>query len=120
MEWYSEKVMNEYNIINKVVGDMLKDKYPNLAYFEIGKETFNELFNPEIETYLPKLDITMCVDFSVMSDSNIGVLAIKYLSNIFGMVVTESNIVSGLGIYTKNFNLNKSQHCKGIVPYTVE
>ena len=41
MEWYSEKVMNEYNIINKVVGDMLKEKYPNLAYFEIGKETFN-------------------------------------------------------------------------------
>ena len=62
----------------------------------------------------------MCVDFSVMSDSNIGVLAIKYINNIFGMVVTESNIVSGLGIYTDNFKLNKSQYCKGVIPYTVE
>jgi len=120
MEWYSEKVMNEYNIINKVVGDMLKEKYPNLAYFEIGKETFNELFNPEIQTYLPKLDITMCIDFSVMTDSSVGVFAIKYLNNIFGMVVTDSNIVSGLGIYTDNFYLNKTQYCKGVVPYTVE
>ena len=99
---------------------MLKEKYPNLAYFEIGKETFNELFNPDIQNYLPKLDIIMCVDFSVMSDSNIGVLAIKYINNIFGMVVTESNVVSGLGIYTDNFKLNKSQYCKGVIPYTVE
>lgn len=123
MKWQSEQVMEYYNLINKLVNNAIREKYSNLRYFEIGKESFNELFNPERDTYeLPQLDIIMCVDFTKYpTDSDIGVWAMKYIRNAISMITQDSiNFGNHKEIYVRDFLLNKTRYCKGIIPYTVD
>jgi hypothetical protein len=121
MEWISDKVMSDYLLINKIVNNAIKQRYPNLGLLELGKESFNDLFNPERDPYeLPKIDIIMCVDFTYSNDSDIGVLTMKYITNAFSSIIGEGEVFSNhKSIFLGEFLLNKTKYCKGIVPYTV-
>jgi len=131
MKWYSEEIKSQYELINKMVSYALGQKYPG-TYFKLGEESYNELFNPDRNKYqLPTVDIILCVDFGInykLDYSNIGVDTIKFITNAFTTIVTDSDVLSYYGrsynsdgtFYMNKFYINKTKHCRGRVPYTVE
>ena len=117
MVWYSEETMNNYNLINKLVNNALKLRNDNLTYFEIGKESFNKIFDTEQEKYeLHKVDIIMCVDFTKKSDVNIGVFAMNTINNVFSMMGISNFTGLNKNIYLGEFHLNKTKYCKKYLP----
>ena len=117
MVWYSEETMNNYNLINKLVSNAVKLRNDDVKYFEIGKESFNEIFKPEREKYeLRKVDIIMCVDFSKKFDVNIGVFALNAINNAFMMTGISNFTELDKNIYLGKFYLNKTKYCKKYIP----
>ena len=117
MVWYSEETMNNYNLINKLVNNALKLRNDDVKYFEIGKESFNEIFNPEREKYeLREVDIIMCVDFTKKSDDNIGVFAMNTINNVFKITGISNFTELNKNIYLGGFHLNKTKYCKKYLP----
>ena len=117
MVWYSEEIMNNYNLINKLVSNAVKLRNDDVKYFKIGKESFNEIFKPEREKYkLRKVDIIMCVDFSKKFDVNIGVFALNAINNAFKMTGISNFTELDKNIYFGKFYLNKTKYCKKYLP----
>jgi hypothetical protein len=117
MVWYSEEIMNNYYLINKLVNNALKLRNDNVKYFEIGKESFNEIFDPKREEFkLRKVDIIMCVDFTKKSDVNIGVFAMNTINNAFSMMRVSNFMELDKNIYLGEFHLNKTKYCKNYIP----
>ncbi len=117
MVWHSEEIMNNYYLINKLVNNALKLRNDNVKYFEIGKEGFNEAFDPKREEFkLRKVDIIMCVDFTKKSDVNIGVFAMNTINNAFSMMRISNFTELDKNIYADNFYLNKTKYCKKYIP----
>jgi hypothetical protein len=117
MVWHSEEIMNNYNLINKLVNNALKLRNDNVKYFEIGKESFNEIFDPKREEFKSrKVDIIMCVDFTKKSDVNIGVFAMNTINNAFSMMRISNFTELDKNIYLGEFHLNKTKYCKNYIP----
>jgi hypothetical protein len=117
MVWHSEEIMNNYYLINKLVNNALKLRNDNVKYFEIGKESFNEIFDPKREEFkLRKVDIIMCVDFTKKSDVNIGVFAMNTINNAFSMMRVSNFMELDKNIYLGEFHLNKTKYCKNYIP----
>ena len=117
MVWHSEEIMNNYYLINKLVNNALKLRNDNVKYFEIGKESFNEIFDPKREEFkLRKVDIIMCVDFTKKSDVNIGVFAMDTINNAFSMMRVSNFMELDKNIYLGEFHLNKTKYCKNYIP----
>ena len=117
MVWHSEEIMNNYYLINKLVNNALKLRNDNVKYFEIGKESFNEIFDPKREEFkLRKVDIIMCVDFTKKSDVNIGVFAMDTINNAFSMMRISNFTELDKNIYLGKFYLNKTKYCKNYIP----
>jgi hypothetical protein len=117
MVWHSEEIMNNYNLINKLVNNALKLRNDNVKYFEIGKESFNEIFNPKREKHkLRKVDIIMCVDFSKKLDADIGVFAMQTINNAFSTMgfLNSTELINT--IFLGEFYLNKAKYCKNYLP----
>ena len=109
--------MNNYYLINKLVNNALKLRNDNVKYFEIGKEGFNEAFDPKREEFkLRKVDIIMCVDFSKKLDVNIGVFALNAINNAFKMTGISNFTELDKNIYLGGFYLNKTKYCKKYLP----
>jgi hypothetical protein len=122
MEWHSKKIEHYYRLVSKIVGNALHNQYPDLKYFKIGEESFNELFNPNISDFrVLHIDIILCVDFTSLRDnSNIGISTMSYINN--AIMSVDNSIFTSYSdqIYTDKFLLNKTQYCKGLIPLTVE
>jgi len=117
MVWHSEEIMNNYYLINKLVNNALKLRNDNVKYFEIGKESFNEIFDPKREEFkLRKVDIIMCVDFTKKSDVNIGIFAMNTINNAFSMMRVSNFMELDKNIYLGEFHLNKTKYCKNYIP----
>lgn len=126
MKWYSQEIKSQYELIDKMVSYGLGQKYPD-TYFKLIPESYNELFNPDRNKYdLPTVSVILCVDFGKnykFDYSNIGVDAVKLITNAFTMIVTNSDILSYYSsgtFYIKKLHINETKYCKGRVPYTTD
>lgn len=125
MEWISDEIMDGYHLVNRLVSNSIKKKYPSLKYFKITEESFNKLFSPDRENWgIPSLDVIICVDFSEdysRDNSNIGIDVINLMFNSIQTLFTDSKLFERHSlILIDNFHVNKTEYCKGKIPHTVE
>ncbi len=126
MEWYSEEVKEGYLLVSKIVSNNIKNKYPGTGYVGFTPESFNELFNPERESYkLPQIDLILCVDFSkspnnMSYNANIGTDTINIITLSVNSIFPNAKFLERhKSIFSDKFCVNCIEYCEGIVPYVV-
>jgi len=124
MKWYSEEIKEGYLLVSKIISNNIKQKYPGVEYVGIIPESFNNLFNPDIDVHkVPEIDLVICFDFtdspnSTEYNSKMGIDALNLITLSVGSIFPNAEFLSRhKNIYTSKFCVNCKEYCEGIVPY---
>jgi indole-3-glycerol phosphate synthase len=127
MKWYSKEVKENYEMVMRLLSKTLLSKYPDAKYVGTTPESFNNLFNPNRETWeVPKLDLVICMDFisntyNIEHNQNIGIDLTNMLFLIITSVIPDTNIFEHHKmIFSDKFLFNTEEHCEGLVPYVTK
>jgi hypothetical protein len=130
-QWASEEIEKLYKMVNKIYSVILMNRFPYIKRLEIDKESFNNVFTKEEDSFFSydDVDVHMCADFMSPEYRNdeqmekekkrggIGDTMGKIWKDTF--LLTGTNLLNKRKLYPR-LVLNKSSFCKDYQEFTVD